>query len=134
MSPDLHQLIASIFAITLTLLGLSYLLRPGQWARLYRDFEQEPRQFIPTGLLMFITGLFVAIGFNDWSSTWPIFITAMGWLMALEAGLFLLNPSLVGWMFRRIGERQVTYLRLGGFLLFGLGCLLSWEYLLQTWF
>lgn len=134
MNAELQQLIAAIFSLTITALGLSYLFRTRHWARLYRDFEQHPRYFIPTGLLMFVSGLFVAIGVNDWSSTWPIFITACGWLMALEAGLLLVNPALVSWMIRRIDERRIVYLRMGGLLLTGLGGLLTWEYLLQGMF
>ena len=134
MNTELQELITSIFALALIALGLSYLLRPHLWARLYRDFEQHPGDFIPTGLLVFVTGLHVAIGVNDWSSTWPIFVTAFGWLMMLEAGIMMIKPSLVGSVLRRMGNRQVVYLRLGGVLLVGLGSLLAWEYLLQGWF
>lgn len=134
MNAELAQLIAAIFSLTLVVLGLSYLFRTDHWAKLYQDFDQNPRHFIPTGLLIFVTGLYVAIGINDWSSTWPIFITAFGWLMMLEASLLLIRPSLVGWMIRRVGKHQIFYLRMGGLLLFGLGGLLTWEYLLQDLF
>ena len=134
MNPDLTPLIAPIFALTLVMLGLSYLLRPGDWAKLYRDFEKDPGLFVPTGLMMFVSGLFLAIAINDWSSTWPIFMTAFGWLMVLESSLLLLKPTLVGWILRRVGNRQVVFLRLGGILLIGLGSLMTWEYLLQHWF
>ena len=134
MNEELTWMVAAIFSLSLTALGLSYLLRERDWARLYWDFEQHPRQFIPTGLLLFATGLFVAIVFNDWSSTLPIFITVFGWLMVLEAGLLMLKPSLVGSVMRRFGERQVVYMRLGGVLLVGLGCVLTWEYLLKDYF
>ncbi len=134
MLGPMQAAIASIFSITLTALGLSYILQTRNWVSLYREFEAYPRRFIFTGFLIFVTGLFVAINFNDWSSTWPIFITVFGWLMALEAGILLLRPSLVGWMTRRLGHRLPGYLRLGGLLLFGLGSLLVWEYLLKDQF
>ena len=134
MYADLSLLIAPIFALTLMLLGLSYMVRASAWSALYRDFEQDPGLFVPTGLLMFVCGLFLAVAINDWSSTWPIFMTAFGWLMMLEATLLLLNPSLVGWFFRRVGGYRTAYLRIGGLLLVVLGGLLTREHLLQDWF
>ena len=130
----MHETVAGIFSISLIVLGLSYLLRTHAWVNLYREFEAYPRRFIPTALLIFVSGLALAISFNDWTSTWPIFITSFGWLMALEAGLLLFKPALVGGVTRLVGRRLIVYLRLGGLLLLGLGCLLAWEYLLEARF
>lgn len=127
----MHETIASVFSIALTALGLSYLLRARAWARVYVEFEMHPARFIPIGMLMFIIGLFVAISFNDWSATWPIFITAFGWLMALEGGLLVLKPALLGGFTRLLGSRLVRFIQIGGILVFGLGILLCWEYLLR---
>jgi uncharacterized protein YjeT (DUF2065 family) len=130
----MHSAIAGIFSLSLMALGISYMVQTRHWVALYQEFESYPRRFIFTGMFILVTGLFVAINFNDWSSTWPIFITAFGWLMAVEAGIMLLRPSLAGWMTRKLGRRLPAYLRLGGLLIFGLGCLLVWEYLLQSHF
>lgn len=126
--------IAGIFSISLAAQGLSYLLQTAKWVTLFQEFEAYPRKFLFTGLLIFVTGLFVAINFNDWSSTWPIFITVFGWLMAIEAAILLMKPPLVGVLTRKLGQRLPSYIRLGGLFLFGLGCLLIWEYLLQSRF
>jgi hypothetical protein len=130
----MHDSIATVFSLALTVLGLSYLLQARAWASLYVDFEMHPRRFIPTGLLMFVSGLFIAITFDDWSSTWPIFITAFGWLMAIEGGVLSLKPSLLGGFTRLLDSHLVRYIRLGGLLVFGLGCLLTWEYVLRNHF
>ena len=129
MSGGFHQTIAAIFSLSLFALGLSYVLHAKHWARLYEDFDRNPEEFITTGLLIFTVGLFVATGFNDWSSTWPAFITIFGWLMVIEATALSLNPSLVGWIIRRVGTRQEMFLRLGGVVLLVLGGLLIREYL-----
>ena len=130
----MHETVAGIFSLSLIALGLSYLLSTQAWVNLYGEFAAYPRRFIPTALLIFVTGLALAICFNDWTSTWPIFITSFGWLMALEAGLLLLRPSMVGGMTRLMGPRLIVYLRLGGLLFLGLGSLLAWEYLLEARF
>lgn len=130
----MHDSTAGIFAIALTVLGLSYLLRARAWATLYVECEVHPGRFIPTGLMMFSAGLYLAITFDDWSATWPIFITAFGWLMALEGALMTLKPSLAGGIARRLGSSLVRFVRLGGVLIVGVGCLLVWEYLLQAYF
>jgi len=125
---------AGIFGLSMTALGVSYLLQTRRWIELYHEFEAYPRRFIFTGLFIFVTGMYIAINFNDWSSTWPIFITAFGWLMAIESGILIMRPSLAGWMTRKVGSRLNVYLRLGGLLFLGLGGLMVWEYLLQARF
>lgn len=128
----MHDAIASVFSVALTVLGLSYVIQARAWATLYVEFETHPRRFLPTGLLMFATGLWLALFFNDWSDTWPIFITVFGWLMALEGLLMAVRPSLLTSFTRLLGANLARFVRLGGLLVFGLGCLLVWEYLLQA--
>lgn len=130
----MHGSLPGIFAIALTALGLSYLLRARAWASLYVQCEVHPGRLIPIGLLMLTAGLYVAITVNDWTSTWPIFITAFGWLMALEGALLTLKPSFAGAFTRLLGSRIVRFIRLGGVLIFGLGCLMTWEFLLRDFF
>lgn len=130
----MHGSIPGIFAIALTALGLSYLLRARAWASLYVECEVHPGRFIPTGLLMIAAGLSLAIIVNDWSSTWPIFITAFGWLMAIEGTLLTVKPSLAGAFTRALGAQLVRFIRLGGVLILGLGCLMVWEFLVRDSF
>lgn len=129
----MHPSTAGIFAIALTALGLSYLLRARAWAVIYVECDMHPARFIPTGLLMISAGLYLAITVNDWSSTWPIFMTAFGWLMAIEGTLLTLKPSLAGAFSEMLGARLVMFIRLGGVLVFGLGCLMSWEFLMKDY-
>ncbi len=126
--------VESVFSVALALFGLSYLLRARSWATLYVELEMHPQRYLPTALLMVGAGLYVAISVNDWSSTWAIFVTAVGWLLALEGFVLLLRPSWLGSFASNLGEHLVRYLQLGGLLLFGLGLLLIWEFLLQIYF
>lgn len=129
----MQQTVIAVFSLSLALLGLSYLLQARAWARVYVEFESHPQRLVPTGFLMIAAGLFVALVVNDWSSTWPIFITAFGWLLAAKGAILAAHPGLLT-PFARVlsGEGLVRYIRLGGLLVFGLGSLLVWEYLLQA--
>ena len=130
----MHDFIAGVFSISLSALGLSYLFQTSRWTALYQDLAREPSAFLPVGLLLVTVGLFVALGFNDWSSTWPIFITAFGWLMATEGALIVIFPGLVGTFPRLLGRRLPIFMRLGGILVLGLGLNLVWIYLLEPRF
>lgn len=130
----MHHSAIAVFSVALTVLGLSYVLRARAWATLYVEREQHPERFVPTGFLMVIGGLCLAVTVNDWSSTWPIFITAFGWLMAIEGALLSCAPALVGGFTRLLGDHLALFIRLGGLLVFGLGCLLCWEYLIRGQF
>jgi hypothetical protein len=130
----MHDTIAGVFSVALTILGLSYIVQARAWARLYVEFDVHPKRFIPTGLLLFAAGLYVALNFDDWSDTWPIFITVFGWLMAIEGVIILISPSLLTHFTRVLGPRLRHFVRLGGFRVLGLGALLVWENLLQHHF
>ena len=130
----MHDAIAAVFSVALLVLGLSYVIQARAWSVVYFEFDNHPARYIPTGLAMVGAGLWVALFFNDWSDTWPIFITVFGWLMVLEGFLLITRPSLLTTFTRRLGERLPVFVRLGGFLILGLGGLLVWEYLLQGYF
>lgn len=134
MGDPFHGTVESIFSVALTLFGLSYLLRARAWARLYVELEMHPERYLPTGLLVVAVGLFVATTVDDWSTTWPIFITAFGWLFALEGLVLTVKPAWLGRFASKLGEHLVRYLQLGGLLLSGLGLLLCWEYWVRDFF
>jgi len=115
------ELTLSIFMLAL---GASYLLQYEQWMQFFREAIQHPRRLFPVAMAMLAAGAFIATAYNDWSSTWPIFITALGWLMAIEGALILIFPGLLKRM-EKISDRFLAwYLRGGGLLLIILGALL----------
>lgn len=130
----MHDTIASVFSVALAILGLSYVIQAPKWAAVYIEFEAHPRRYLPTGIMMFAAGLWVGLYFNDWSGTWPIFITVFGWLMALEGLLMAVWPASLTSFTRLLGSSLARFVRLGGLLVLGLGCLLVWEYVLQDLF
>jgi hypothetical protein len=118
------ELTVSIFLLTL---GASYLFQHEQWTLFLREAIQRPRQLFPIALAMLAAGVFIGTAYNDWSSTWPVFITVLGWLMALEGALILIVPGFLRPL-QKIPDRfLIWYLRIGGLLLIILGSLLYWH-------
>lgn len=114
--------------LLLLMLGLSYLLRTPQWIAFLRRLAAEPRRLQPLALGLVAAGAFIGVGYSDWTSRPAIFITALGWLMALEGLLLLLRPAAVQWLNRLSTGFLTRYLRLGGVLLVAIGLvLLAWR-------
>jgi hypothetical protein len=122
MSSELQP---AILSVVLLVLGASFLLHGPAWIALVRAILAEPQRFFLGALVEVTLGLWLALSYDRWDSTWPIFTTAFGWLMALEGTCFLLAPRLFS-TFNRLGDTTWKwYLRLGGPLLLVLGTLLA---------
>jgi hypothetical protein len=125
------ELIPVIIAVMLVVLGLSYLLQTERWLRVTRRFTKQPERFFPAAVAMTAAGLVIGYGYNNWSGTWPLFVTLLGWLLALEGAVILLLPGLIK-KFQRLSDPFLRiYLRGGGALLVLLGGLL-WRSLPDT--
>jgi uncharacterized protein YjeT (DUF2065 family) len=119
------ELQPAILAIVLLVLGVSYVFQWQTWSNLLRSILADPQRFFLGAIVEVALGLWLALSYDRWDSTWPIFTTAIGWLMALEGSLFLLAPRLFNG-FSRLSDRSMSlYLRLGGVLLVVLGALLA---------
>ena len=124
----MYRLIPMVMAISLLLLGLSYLFQTARWIRFMRTIMQAPETFFGGALIMVAAGVVVGYGYNNWNGTWPVFVTALGWLMALEGALILVFPGFLR-LFQNLSDAFLTlYLRIGGLLLAVLGALL-WHFL-----
>lgn len=115
------ELTVSIF---LLVLGSTYLLQPTHWLHFLRDASKRPQGVFPLALALVLAGVFIASAYNNWSSTWPIFITVLGWLAALEGALILLFPGVLKHLASIPDKFIIGYLRVGGSLLVVLGALL----------
>ena len=116
--------IEAIFCILMPVLGLSYLLQPGQWIQFFRELTHKPHRSLPLALAMLAAGTFSGFAYNDWTATWPIFISAFSWLLALEGALILIYPASLARL-KKIPDRFLNwYLRTGGIGFIILGALL----------
>jgi len=108
----LKTTIEAIFCIVMPVLGLSYLLQSRQWIQFFSELTHKP------------AGTFCGFAYNDWTATWPIFISAFSWLLALEGAILLVYPASLARL-QKIPDRFLNlYLRSGGILFIILGALL----------
>jgi hypothetical protein len=115
------ELTLSIF---LMVFGASYLFQYRHWTQFIREAIERPWRLFPTALVMLASGIFIGSTYNNWSSTWPIFITVIAWLMALEGAIMLLFPGFLNRLGKVSDNFFALYFRAGGILLIILGALL----------
>ena len=116
--------IEAIFCIVMPVLGLSYLLQSRQWIQFFSELTHKPHRSLPLALAMLTAGTFCGFAYNDWTATWPIFISAFSWLLALEGAILLVYPASLARL-QKIPDRYLElYLRSGGVLFIILGALL----------
>jgi uncharacterized protein YjeT (DUF2065 family) len=116
--------IEAIFCVVMPVLGLSYLLQPGQWIQFLSELANKPHRSLPLALAMLTAGTFSGFAYNDWTATWPIFISAFSWLLALEGAILLVYPASLTRLQKIPDSFLKWYLRSGGILLIILGALL----------
>jgi hypothetical protein len=120
-------LIPTLVAVTLVVLGLSYGLQSARWIALTRHITAQPERIFPAAVIMVAAGTGIATGYDNWSGTWPLFVTLLGWLLALEGAVILLFPVVIE-KFRGLSDGFLRwYLRTGGAVLVMLGALLWLE-------
>jgi uncharacterized protein YjeT (DUF2065 family) len=119
------ELQPAILSLVLLVLGASFVLHGPAWISLVRGIFADPPRFFLGALVEVTLGLWLALSYDRWDGTWPIFTTAFGWLMALEGTLFLLAPRVFTGFNRLSDTTWKWYLRLGGPLLLVLGALLA---------
>jgi hypothetical protein len=80
-------------AVTGVVIGLSHLLRPGDWAEVFRQPHRggRPGAFV-NGALTLAAGAVVVAGHGSWA--WPrAVLTAFGWLLVAKAAVCSLAPD-----------------------------------------
>lgn len=125
----MYSLIPALVAAVLLALGLSYLLHARRWLRLFRWLAEQPERLFGPGLAMVAAGVVVGRGYDNWHGTWPIFVTVLGWLLAVEGLSLLLAPGLFARFVSLPDRFLLAYTRIGGALLAVLGVLLGKTYL-----
>lgn len=80
-------------AITSLIVGLSHLLRPGDWAEAFRQLHRlgRPGAFVNGGLSL-VLGAAVVAAHPGWA--WPgAVLTGFGWLLVAKAAVCFLAPE-----------------------------------------
>ena len=93
--------------------GSDNALRPKSLDELGREFLGSRALLFLSGFLTLLAGLAIVNTHNVWIASWPVIITAFGWLMIVAGILRMALPAQI----RPIGEAMLankTFLRLAG--------------------
>ncbi len=115
----------AIVAAGLIILGTSSMIQAQRWLMVLRSLFAKPESYFPGAIVEMLAGLVLALSYNLWDGTWPLFTTILGWLMALEGAAFLLAPGLFQGFNRLSDGFILKYLRFGGIVVAILGVLLA---------
>jgi hypothetical protein len=89
----MEQVVEWFVAVTAVVVGLSHLLRAGDWAEAFRQLHRcgRPGAFV-NGALSLVPGAAVVAAHGSW--TWPgAVLTAFGWLLIAKAVVCFLAPD-----------------------------------------
>jgi hypothetical protein len=107
-------------AVTSCVIGLSHLLRPGDWAETFRRLHGwgRPGAFA-NGAFSLLTGAVVVAGHGSWG--WPgAILTGFGWLMVAKAVVCFLTPDKALRSMARGGASPRSFVA-AGVVLLGMG-------------
>lgn len=84
---------ATLFGIYCILSGLVVMATPGRIEAIFDGFEDNAAMTYVAAVAIFFAGGFMAAFHNDWSG-WPeIFVSLIGWLVAIKGALLMVIPA-----------------------------------------
>jgi hypothetical protein len=93
------------FSFLSFIVGVSYLASASAWAAWLHRLAKEEYGGLALGLLLLPPGMIVLSFHNVWTWQPALFVTALGWSMALKGMFFLLFPQ---WYPKLLGKEKAT--------------------------
>jgi len=109
--------IERLVALSCFVIGLSHIVQPRAWAKLFSDWLSKGTTGVfYTGLLHFNIGSLVVAFHNVWSGL-PMIVTLLGWAWTLKGVFYLTCPTFAMKSVRRVStERAYEFLIAGAVL------------------
>ncbi len=118
--------IQQIFSPAWLIVGISRILHPNLWTDLIAEIRKSRFAGFWMGSFALTVGLFLIVGHNKWVLDWPLFITVVGWGMAIKGTIYLLVPKAAEAVIERAGKSN-RVLRISGIVMAGSGGVLTWQ-------
>ena len=122
----MDTVIQQIFPPAFLIVGVSRILHPHLWTDLIADIGKSRFAGFWMGSFALTVGLFLVVGHNKWVLDWPLFITVVGWGMAIKGTIYLLVPKAAEAVIERAGKSN-RVLRVSGIVMAAFGGVLTWQ-------
>jgi len=116
--------LALIFGVFFIVAAMPMLWRPKRLILIMKDFTSIPALPFLAGIILLIAGLSIVAFHNIWVADWRVFITLLGYAVAIKGGLYIILPDPLLEVGKTLMERPgvlpsfgFLYLALGIFLL-----------------
>lgn len=116
--------LALMFGVFFTVAAMPMLWSPRRLLLITKDFASIPALPFLAGIILLIAGLSVVAFHNIWAADWQVFITLLGYSVAVKGGLYIILPDPILQVGKKFMERPgvlpsfgFLYLALGIFLL-----------------
>jgi hypothetical protein len=117
--------LAKLVGPVMLVLGLFVGLRPGQMARIGRQFLDNEALIFLSGVIILPAGLAIVISHNVWAADWRGLITLVGWIALVSGIARIALPDAM----KRFGEAMIgkpAMIAAPGALMAIMGAYLSW--------
>ncbi len=93
------QEISSVFGPFLVISGLWVVICVKRVISLWGSFKTNAPIFYTAGMLNLLLGIYIITMYNIWIGNLTIFVTLLGWVLAIRGGLLLFFPRIMFQLF-----------------------------------
>ena len=122
----METVIQEIFSPVWLILGISRAVHSRLWLDLISEVRKSRFAGFFMGVFALPVGLLLIVGHNNWVLDWPVFITVVGWGMAIKGTIYLLVPNAAEAVIERAGKSK-RVLQVSGIVMAAFGAVLTWQ-------
>lgn len=119
-------ILAKIFGIYFLALGISFLLNPERYKKIYQQIVNDQNFLFLGALFALFIGAFVISVHNHWVLAWPVIITILGWWSLIKGFGLISFPDSIK-LFSFIQNRSDIFYRGLGLFYAALGLFLIYK-------
>jgi hypothetical protein len=120
-------IVQAVIAPAFLLMGLSHMLQPQLWVRFFEIVRQSGLAAVIIPMYTLPVALVLIVGHNVWEWDWPLFLTIVGWLMAIKCALYLLVPGLTDRLLAKKMVKTAGSFQIAGAIMIFFGGVLTWQ-------
>lgn len=87
------DIVSRILGPVYVVVALGLLIQPDIYRKMMQDFVEQPALCYIGGLLALIIGVLILTFHADWTASWHVVVTIIGWLACLKGVALLVFPK-----------------------------------------